>query len=594
MRKLWNIPGGIHPPQRKEQSLAQPLTTLPLAEQFILPVSQHLGSPARPVVSVGESVLRGQLIAVGQDSISANVHASTSGIISAIEERPLPHPSGLAGLCIVLEADGRDQGSVLEPCENYQDLDRLALLEKIQTAGIAGLGGAGFPTAAKLHTDADIHTLIVNGTECEPYITADDMLMRMQADDIVKGALLLSHLLGQTREVLVVIEDNKPEAIATMQQAVSSAADARLELVVIPTKYPSGGEKQLVQILTGQEVPSGKLPAHLGIVCQNVGTVAAAWRAVRYGEPLIERIVTITGEAFADQRNLRIRLGTPMSFVLDQQGYDATRASRLVMGGPMMGFSILDPHAPVIKTTNCLLAPSLREAPPAEPAQACIRCGICAEACPASLLPQQLYWYARAENEDQLHAHNLFDCIECGACSYVCPSQIPLVQFYRAAKGEIRRRDAEKKQADRARQRFEFHKQRMEEEKAARARAREEALAKSRQLAQEKAAAGDQPARPKTNKAKLVADALAKARQGSGANERGRLERRLLAADNRLAKLEQRQGELADAPEQLEALRARIKEAELASKTIRDQLAALSDGKQSAPEKAAARDEAND
>ncbi|MCW8194341.1 electron transport complex subunit RsxC [Proteobacteria bacterium 005FR1] len=588
MRKIWEIPGGIHPPEHKAQSLCNPLADLPLPAQIVLPVSQHLGAPAEPIVEVGDQVLKGELVAMGKQAISANVHASTSGKVVAIEQRPLPHPSGMDGLCVVIEPDGEDRWAALQACEDYNTLEPAALLEKIQAAGIAGMGGAGFPTSVKLAPRNPIKTLIINGTECEPYITADDVLMRHHAADIVQGIQLLSHLLGEPEEILVAIENNKPEAIETMKAAVSECGDARMEVVPLPTKYPSGGEKQLVQILTGQEVPSGGLPAQLGVVCQNVATVLAAWRAVRFGEPLIERITTVTGEAFSDQRNVRVRLGTPIEFVLEQHGYDGKRASRLVMGGPMMGFSIVNAEAPVIKTTNCLLAPSLEEAPSPGPAQACIRCGMCAEACPSSLLPQQLYWYSRAQDEEKLKAHNLFDCIECGACSYVCPSQIPLVQFYRAAKGEIRRHDAEKKHADRARQRFEFHKQRIEEEKAARARAREEAQEKARQRAQEKAAAeaatGDKPVAPKADKAKLVADALAKAKQAGGADQRERLERKLLAADDRLAKLKQKESELADSPEQLEALRARIKEAELASQAIRNKLAAL----ESAPSNAQA------
>lgn len=589
MRKIWEIPGGVHPPEHKAQSLNQALARLPLPPAIVLPVSQHLGAPAEPIVAPGEKVLKGQLLASGNETISANVHASTSGIITAIEERPLPHPSGMSGLCIVLEPDGADQWIDLQPCEDYRQMEPPGLLEKIQAAGIAGMGGAGFPTAVKLASPLAINTLIINGTECEPYITADDMLMQTHAEDIVRGIKLLSFLLKEPQAILIGIEDNKPQAIAAMQQAVDAVQDDRIEVLPLPTKYPSGGEKQLVQMLTGQEVPSGKLPAHLGVACQNVATVLAAYRAIRFGEPLIERITTVTGDAFADQRNVRVRLGTPISFVLQHHGYDSKQASRLVMGGPMMGFSIVNSEAPVIKTTNCLLAPSRAEAPPPEPAQACIRCGMCAEVCPASLLPQQLYWYARAQDEDRLQAHNLFDCIECGACSYVCPSQIPLVQFYRAAKGEIRRHDSEKKHADRARKRFELHKQRIEEEKAARAKAREEAQAKAKRRAEEKAAAGSEEKPASTSKpvptansekVKLVADAQAKAKakQTGDSGQGAKLERKLAAADDRLDKLRQKLAdtgaETRDSPEQTEALRARIKQAELASQSIRDKLAA--------------------
>lgn len=571
MRKLWEIPGGIHPPEHKAQSTGQSIGELSLPPVIILPVSQHLGAPAEPIVAPGDKVLKGQLIATGKQTISANVHASTSGMVVAVEDRPLPHPSGLEGVCIVIEPDGEDRWEPLKVCEDYRQLRPAALLEKVQAAGIAGMGGAGFPTAVKLASSLKIETLIVNGTECEPYITADDMLMRSEAADIVSGIQLLSYLLDEPGEILIAIEDNKPEAIAAMKEAVDKARDSRMEVVALPTKYPSGGEKQLVQILTGREVPSGQLPAQLGIVCQNVATVHAAWRAVRFGEALVERITTVTGEALANQRNLRIRLGTPIGFVLEQQGYDSARASRLVMGGPMMGFSILNTDAAVIKTTNCLLAPSLEEAPPPAPAQPCIRCGMCAEVCPSSLLPQQLYWYARAQDQDKLQNHNLFDCIECGACSYVCPSQIPLVQYYRAAKGDIRRREAEKKHSDRSRERFEFRKRRIEEEKAARAKAREEAQAKARQRREEKTASSPEA---KVGKPNLVAAALAKAKQSGASDQRSRLERKLSAADDRLDKLKQKLSS-AETAEQTEALQARVREAELASQSIRDQLKEL-------------------
>ncbi|MEX1033512.1 MAG: electron transport complex subunit RsxC [Cellvibrionaceae bacterium] len=578
MRKLWDIPGGIHPPEHKEQSLGRSLIDLPLPPIIVLPVSQHLGAPAEPIVAVGDKVLKGQLIASGNETISANVHASTSGIVIAIEERPLPHPSGMNGLCIVIEPDGADQWTELPSCNDYRQLEPPALLERIQAAGIAGMGGAGFPTAVKLGSPLKIETLIVNGTECEPYITADDMLMQTQATDIVRGIELLSFLLKEPREILIGIEDNKPRAIAAMESAVKEAGNEGMEVIALPTKYPSGGEKQLVQMLTGREIPSGKLPAQLGIVCQNVATVLAAYRAVRFGEPLFERITTVTGEAFTEQRNVKVRVGTPISFVLRAHGYDPKHASRLVMGGPMMGFSIINPEAPVIKTTNCLLAPSLQESPPPQPPQACIRCGLCAEACPASLLPQQLYWYARAEDQEKLKAHNLFDCIECGACSYVCPSHIPLVQFYRAAKGDIRRHDIDKKHSDRARKRFELHKERIEAEKAARAKAREEAQAKAKQRNREKAAptAGKKaPPNDANDKASLVADAVAKAKQAPVTDQKAKLERKLLSANDRLSKLKQKLLETEHSPDQADAIRARIKEAELVSEAVRNQLAEL-------------------
>ena len=237
-------------------------------------------------------------------------------------------------------------------------------------------------------------------------------------------------------------------------------------MVVIPTKYPSGGEKQLIQILTGREVPSQGLPSHVGVLVQNIGTALAAYRAVRFGEPLISRVTTVVGQALDCQRNIEVLIGTPIQHVLAQHGFKSELCSRLVIGGPMMGYTVERLDIPVIKTTNCILAPATNELPEMTAAQACIRCGMCSEVCPANLLPQQLYWYSRAEDHDKLQSYNLFDCIECGACSYICPSNIPLVQYYRASKGSVRHAEAEKKKSDHARQRYELRKQRLQRAKA--------------------------------------------------------------------------------------------------------------------------------
>ncbi len=470
--KLWDFPGGIHPPENKSQSTQLPLGDLPIPPQLIIPLNQHLGTPAKPVVQVGDKVLAGQLIAEADGTFSVNVHASSSGQVLSIDKFVLPHPSGMHGESIQIKTDGEHKFITTEPCENYLAVEPLNLLAKIRGAGVAGLGGAGFPTAVKLTTKStqEIDTLVINGAECEPYITADDMLMQTSAEDIVAGAFLISHILHNPQRILIAVEDNKPKAIAALQNAIKNTATpekhASIELTVIPTKYPSGGAKQLIQILTGRETPSGHHSAEIGAICVNVGTVAAAWRAVRFGEPLISRVTTVVGESLSTQRNINVLIGTPFDFVLQHHGFDAAKASRVIMGGSMMGFTLPDLRAPVIKTTNCILAPNKQELPVPPPAQACIRCGLCSEACPASLLPQQLFWYAQAEDIERLEAHNIFDCIECGACSYVCPSKIPLVQYYRAAKSNIRNHMSEKEKADRSRQRFEFRKSRIEKEEA--------------------------------------------------------------------------------------------------------------------------------
>ena len=562
--KIREIPGGIHPPEHKAQSLRLPLGSVPLPPQLVVPVSQHIGEPATPVVNVGERVLTGQLIAAANGVFSANIHAPSSGTVVAIEDRVLTHPSGMSDTCIVIETDGKDEWVPLSPCEDYHALDKTALQDKIRLAGVAGLGGAGFPTAVKLNPRSTevIDTLIINGAECEPYITADDILMQTRAEEIIAGTLMVSHLLHEPKDLIIGLEDNKPQALAALQKA---AQGTRIQVVAFPTKYPSGGAKQIIQILTGREIPTDHHSAYIGVICLNVGTVAAAWRAVRYGEPLISRITTVVGEALEMQRNVEVRIGTPIDYLLAQHGFNTKKASRLIMGGPMMGFTLPIPSVPVIKTTNCILAPTKKELPPPPPAQACIRCGLCADACPASLLPQQLFWYAQAEDMEKLQAHNLFDCIECGACSYVCPSNIPLVQYYRAAKGTIRQHELEKEKSDRSRRRFEFRQQRIakeEAEKEAKRLARKQAAEEAKQKLAEKAVA---PA-PQTA---VVAEAVAKARavQQTPEEQKAKLERMLAAAQNSLEHARQplvpnEEGAVIT-PEQLEKQQARIKQAEL-------------------------------
>lgn len=569
MTQIWDIHGGVHPPENKHQSLREPLAKIPLAAELVLPLNQHIGNPATPVVQVGRRVLKGELIAEAQGIFSACIHAPTSGEIIAIEDRPIAHPSGMSALCIVLRPDGEDHWTELHGCEDPAALDHVGLVEKIRRAGLAGMGGAGFPTAVKLNprTTDKVETLILNGTECEPYITADDMLMRVHAEEVIQGALLLARIVGTPKEILLGIEDNKPEAIAAMQKA---AQGTPVEVVVFPTKYPSGGEKQLIQILTGKEVPSGKIPAQVGVLVQNVGTAYAAWRAVRYGEPLIERITTVVGESLKVQRNIRVPIGTPVNHVLEQHGFTSKNCARVIIGGPMMGYSIENPQAPVVKTTNCIMAPSHAEMPPVPPAQACIRCGMCAEACPASLLPQQLYWYAQAEDFQRLENHNLFDCIECGACSFVCPSAIPLVQYYRAAKTTIRRTDAEKQKADRARERFEQRKERIakaeaekEAKRLARKKAAEEAKAK---LEQQKSAID--PVAVAQDKAETPDDAEAHSKK---------LARQLEGAQIRVQHLQQQIADCEDAARR-DVLTAQLRQAELKLDDARKKLDNLERG----------------
>lgn len=552
MRKLWNIPGGIHPQENKQQSVRLPIGKIPLPPEIILPLNQHIGAPSEPIVEVGQRVLKGQLIARAQGIFSASVHASTSGTVTAIEDRLVPHPSGLSSRCIVIKPDGEECWASLTSCENFAELDHFELVERIGNAGIVGLGGAGFPTAVKVNPRSvdRVETLILNGTECEPYITADDMLMRERAADVIAGAQLLAKIVGHPREILVGIEDNKPEAIAAMQTAARGTA---VEIVSFPTKYPSGGEKQLIQILTGKEVPSGRIPAQIGVLVQNVGTAAAAYRAIRYGEPLISRITTVVGQALGEERNIEVLIGTPIDHILQRHGFRPKESARLIIGGPMMGYTLEQTAVPVVKTTNCILVPSPVEMPEPPPAQPCIRCGLCAEACPASLLPQQLFWYSKAEDHEKLDAHHIFDCIECGACSYVCPSSIPLVQYYRASKGAIRQQTAEREKADQARRRFEFRQERIakaeaekEAKRLARKQAAEEAKKKLAKQSTTSSLSKDGASHSVQFSSQIaagdpVAEAMARAKvqPGDSAAQIARLERALSSAQRRVEHVRQ-------------------------------------------------------
>ena len=490
MNSVHTIHGGIHPREEKQLSRPGQVIDAGLPHELILPLSQHIGAPAEPIVSVGDHVKGGQRLAEDQGAVSAAVHAPTSGHITAIDMQPVPHPSGLTNVCIRLTPDHADEWLVLQGLADYRSEAPDTVIAHIRAAGISGLGGAGFPTATKLlaRERSAIHTLIINGTECEPYITADDTLMQVAAEQIVAGAEILAHILG-AETILYGVEDNKPAALKAMREALAASDDAlgQQQVVSFPTKYPSGGEKQLIEILTGEQVPSGGLPADLGIVCQNPGTAVAVRDAVIDGKPLTDRLVTVTGRAVSHASNYRVRLGTPIAHLLALAGFTPGSRQRLIHGGPMMGFALETDAVPVVKTTNCVLAPTQEELPAPPPAQACIRCGLCAEACPASLLPQQLYWYARAKDQEQLEKHHLFDCIECGACSWVCPSSIPLVQYYRAAKSHIVETREDKQRAERSKGRFEARQERVEREAAERERKRAERKA----TAQQKAAASD-------------------------------------------------------------------------------------------------------
>lgn len=463
--KIWDFDGGIHPPEMKTQSNGTPLRQVPLPQKLVIPLKQHIGAEGELCVKAGDYVLRGQPLTRGRGRMLP-VHAPTSGTITAIAPHSTAHPSALAELSVIIEADGEDTWIERDGWHDYTSHSREELIARIHQFGVAGLGGAGFPTGNKLLGGGDkIDTLIINAAECEPYITADDRLMQDCAAQIIDGVRILAHIL-QPKRVLIGIEDNKPQAISMMRAVLCNTHG--IELRVIPTKYPSGGAKQLTQILTGKQVPQGGRSSDIGVLMQNVGTAFAVKRAVMDGEPLTERVVTLTGGAVQQPGNVWARLGTPVRHLLDFAGFRPGHDQQVIMGGPLMGFSLPWLDVPVVKITNCLLAPSTLEMGEQQEEQSCIRCSACADSCPADLLPQQLYWFSRGQQHDKAQAHNLKDCIECGACAYVCPSNIPLVQYFRQEKAEIREIELEAKRTAEAKERFEARQARLEREKAAR------------------------------------------------------------------------------------------------------------------------------
>ncbi|KSY31559.1 electron transport complex subunit RsxC [Citrobacter sp. 50677481] len=463
--KIWDFDGGIHPPEMKSQSNGTPLRQVPLAQRFVIPLKQHIGAEGELCVAVGEHVLRGQPLTRGRGKMLP-VHAPTSGTIAAIAPHSTAHPSALAELSVIIDADGEDRWIERDGWSDYTSHSREELITRIHQYGVAGLGGAGFPTGVKLQGGGDkIETLIVNAAECEPYITADDRLMQDCAAQVVEGIRILAHIL-QPREVLIGIEDNKPQAISMLRAVLADAHD--ISLRVIPTKYPSGGAKQLTQILTGKQVPHGGRSSDIGVLMQNVGTAYAVKRAVIDGEPITERVVTLTGEAVSRPGNVWARLGTPVRHLLNDAGFCPSADQMVIMGGPLMGFTLPWLDVPVVKITNCLLAPSATEMGEPQEEKGCIRCSACADACPADLLPQQLYWFSKGQQHDKATAHNIADCIECGACAWVCPSNIPLVQYFRQEKAELNAISQEEKRAAEAKARFEARQARLEREKAAR------------------------------------------------------------------------------------------------------------------------------
>ena len=489
--------GGIVHTHQYKYTAGQAIVACPLPKLLIHPVKQHIGDPCEPVVEVGERVLKGQMIARAQGYISVPIHASTSGIVESIAEHTIPHPSGLGLTSIFIRPDGLDEADEsLHPLPNYRSVDAAELRERIRNAGIAGLGGAVFPTFVKLVKDQNnpIETVILNGIECEPWLTCDHQLMLEKAHEIISGMDVILHVVGAEKGIIA-IEDNKPDAAEVMRKALQDMGlDAYIQVQVLPTRYPQGGEKQLIQALTGKEVPAGQLPMHIGLLSVNVGTSKAVYDAVCLGEPLTERVVTVSGDAVPKPSNMLVRLGTSTHFLLEQCGVSSFDDIKVMHGGPMMGELLGQDDVPVVKASNGILAMQKRTIMRAHFAEEpCIRCGDCGDVCPAGLMPNLLASYCKENQFERAEDYNLFDCIECGACSYVCPAHIPLVHYFRYGKGQVAQIQREKAFAEASRMRSEKREARLAKEQAEKeekrriARERKEARAKAQA---EKATAG--------------------------------------------------------------------------------------------------------
>ena len=425
--------GGIHPAYRKELSAnANPADPV-IPRQVIIPLSQHIGAPCKPLVKVGDKVLRGQKIGDGE-GLCVPVHASVSGTVTAVE--PRPHPNGQMVNAIVIDNDFQDNTIEYQLCQTpTEELDADQILHTIREAGIVGMGGAAFPGNVKaLSSMGHVNTLIANACECEPYITADDTLLRTNPEHVLEGMMILRHVLKPERVVLAV-EDNKAAAIEKIKSLSGSFPE--IEILILPTRSPQGSEKQLIQSVTGREVPPGQLPVSVGCAVFNVSTFAAIYRAVRLGMPLIQRIVTISGEAIPSPQNFVVRIGTPFRDLIEAANGLNDRTERVISGGPMMGIAQSDLSVPVVKATNSILC-LLKDRNAAAENPVCLRCGKCVSVCPMHLQPLYMYRYVNAGRTDELERLNLMDCMGCGSCAFTCPGKLPLVESFRKGKQMIK------------------------------------------------------------------------------------------------------------------------------------------------------------
>jgi Na+-translocating ferredoxin:NAD+ oxidoreductase subunit C len=486
--------GGIHPAEFKNLSNQRPIATLDAPPQLILPLRQNSGKTGEIIVSPGEQVHAGQLLANKRPGISANLHAPLAGDVISTEARYTGHVSGLKSPAITLavtQYSANQLSPVFKPL-HWQSNSAPELLARIESAGIVGLGGAMFPTSVK-QAAMGVDTLIVNAMECEPYITCDDRMLRELTLQVIEGAQIAAKI-ASAKTIIFAIEDNKTEAIISLQSAIeqigveSPQYPTPMSVVVAPTRYPSGGEKQTIELVTGKQLPAGSLPSTLGLLIQNVGTLHAIYEAITLGNALTRRLVTITGNLVETPGNYWVYLGTPIDFIMQHFGVSANECEQVIIGGPLMGQSVNDFCVPVTKATNCLIfnRPDERDKlwlTQATQHRACIRCGECEKVCPAELIPQQLLWFSQSEQWENITRQGLHDCIECGACAYVCPSEIPLVHYYRYAKSSIKKLKQDKDKSEIARQRFEFREQRLARAKAERALKHQQAAEARRQAA---------------------------------------------------------------------------------------------------------------
>ncbi len=459
--KLFPVRGGIHPDYRKDATSEKPIVALPMPAVLHILLQQHIGASAEAVVSEGQHVKKGELLGRAQGAVSAPVHAPTSGLIKAVTRCPAPHPSGLDQLTVVLEPDGKDEwGDLLPPIKDpfAATTDEIAL--RVAACGIVGLGGATFPSSVKLNLGKihKLEMLLLNGAECEPYLTCDDRVMREFADEVVDGARIMAHALG-TPKIVIGIESNKPAAI----KAMTAAAEKVTGVVVapVPVQYPMGSERHLVQAITGRETPIRKLTADIGVVVHNVATARAIHHAVRFGRPLINRVVTVGGGAVAEGKNIEAPIGADVQDLIRFCGGLRESAHRFVNGGPMMGQPLPSLNVPVIKGMSGILALTKKEANEHAP-QPCIRCGSCVTTCPCGLVPVEMAAFIRNDKLDMAARSGVQDCFSCGSCSWICPSHIPLVHYFNYAKGALAAQDRDARKIDRTKTLVEARNARLE------------------------------------------------------------------------------------------------------------------------------------